>query len=399
LNERLKNRFEEAALKFSLTDEQSLLRDSVRRFVSEEHDLNRQQEALRRDARFSDAHWNMFAELGWLYLMVPESAGGLGGSAEDAAVIAEELGRGLVGAPFLSTAILGAALLGAGEPTPQRNELLSGLMEGRCRLALALEESASRYEVDAISTAAQASGDDEIVLNGQKVLVQDGADADAFIVSAIASSRGGGISHLALYVVPSSAAGVEIRRYRTIDGRWAADVSLNNVHLPSSALLIPSNRAREVLERALDHARIILASEALGAMEGALAMTADYLKGRTQFGRALASYQSLQHRLSDMFVKVENARSMLYRGLSMLDAEPDQRAAAVSATMVTINQAAEFVGSQAIQLHGGMGMAEEYPIGHFYKRLRVIGKSYGDLSWHMNRYTQMTPMVEMQGAA
>jgi alkylation response protein AidB-like acyl-CoA dehydrogenase len=385
-------------LEFSLTDEQSLLRDSVRRFVSEEHDLNRQQEVLRKGSRFSASHWNLFAELGWLYLMVPEAAGGLGGSAEDAAVIAEELGRALVDAPFLSTAVLGAELLGAGESTPQRSELLGGLMEGRCRLALALEESASRYEVNAISTAASISGNDEVILNGQKILVQDGADADVFIVSAIVSASDG-VGRLALYVVPSSAAGVEIRRYRTIDGRWAADVNLNDVRLPNTALLIPSDRAREALERALDLARIILASEALGAMEGALAMTADYLKGRTQFGRALASFQSLQHRLADMFVKVENARSMLYRGLSMLDAEPNQRAAAISATMVTINQAAEFVGSQAIQLHGGMGMAEEYPIGHFYKRLRVIGKSYGDLSWHMKRYTQIAPTIDMQGAA
>ncbi|WP_414475577.1 acyl-CoA dehydrogenase family protein [Microvirga sp. M2] len=385
-------------MEFSLTDEQNLLRDSVKRFVSEEHDLNKQQEIFRTDPRFSAAHWSMFAELGWLCLIVPEQAGGLGGSAEDAAVIAEELGRGLVGAPFLSTGILGAELISQGEPTSRRDELLGAIMEGKRRLALALEESASRYGMDTISTTAQVSRSGEIVLNGQKILVQDGADADAYIVSAIEASPDGS-RNLALYIVPIDAEGVEIRRYRMIDGRWAADVKLTSVHLPSSALLIPSDRASDVLERALDHARIILASEALGAMEGALEMTADYLKGRTQFGRALASFQSLQHRLSDMFVKVENARSMLYRGLSMLDADPQQRAAAVSATMITFNQASEFVGSQAIQLHGGMGMAEEYPIGHFYKRLRVIGKSYGDLSWHMNRYTQTTRMSEIQGAA
>ena len=384
-------------MEFALSEEQSLLRDSVRRFVADAHGLERARALAETEAGFSRDHWASFAELGWLALMVPEADGGLGGSPEDAAIVMEELGRGLVAAPYLSTAVLGARLIAESE-LGRKAELLEQLIAGGLLIALACEESQARYDPARIKTTARRDPSGGYLISGRKIMVLDGASADAFVVSA-RLVHGDGSSGIGLFWLPADMPGLEIRRYRTIDGRRAADLGFDQLRLPGDAALADSTRSLALLAEALDQARLMLAAEAIGGMQAAIDLTAEYLRTRSQFGRTLSTFQVLTHRLSDMFVKLENSRSMLFRGLAMLNAPEQARAAAVSASMIAIIQAGEWVTGQAIQLHGGIGMADETAVGHYYKRLRAIGKTYGDLSWHMNRYLRLANENSAQGAA
>lgn len=369
---------------FSLTDEQRLLRDSVARFVAGDHDFQklRTQPA---DDGLRSGYWQTFTELGWLALAVPEEEGGLGATLEDAALVFEELGKGLVDAPLLSQAILPAFVIAQGRDFAGRSDLLAGIAGGERRVALALEESASRYDPAVVATALEADSAGGMRLRGRKIVVQDGASADSFLVSTRLPGDGGN-GPIALVLVPADAEGVEVRRYRLIDGRHAADVGFDNVRLSRDSIVVPADDALSVLRETVNRASVLLAAEALGVMEAAMEITASYLRTRQQFKRPLSDFQVLTHRLAEMFVKVENSRSMVLRGLSAMTGPVDERDAAISATMVAVIQAGEFIGANSVQLHGGVGMADENVIGHHYKRLRAIGKSYGDLHFHMNRY-------------
>jgi alkylation response protein AidB-like acyl-CoA dehydrogenase len=376
-------------VEFSPTDEQTSLRDSVGRFVAESHGFSQARAIAASDEGFCREHWSAFADLGWLSLMVSQDHGGIGASTEDAAIIMEEFGRGLVAAPFLSTAVLAVELIEKSADFQAKASVLEKIVSGESIVALACEEPQSRYELSAVSTSAHVQGNTAYVLTGRKIAVLDGSLANAFIVSARLSSgqTGGGIS---LFLVPADTPGLQIRKYRTIDGRRAANLNMNGIRLTGSALMTGPDTALEILSRAVDRALVLLAAEALGAMSAAMDLTAAHLKTRRQFGRALASFQVLTHQLSNMFVKLENARSLVLRAISALDFAPSRRAAAVSATLIAVIQAGEFVGGQAIQLHGGIGMAEENAVGHYYKRLRAIGKTYGDQSFHIRRYLDLT---------
>jgi alkylation response protein AidB-like acyl-CoA dehydrogenase len=360
---------------FSLSDEQAMLKDSVTRFVGDLHGFDRARAHAAAEDGFSRADWTRFAELGWLMLMIPEAQGGIGGRLEDAAILMEGFGRGLVAAPYVSTAVVAARLLARAGSS---DDLLAEIASGHALVALATEEARSRYDLLHVESEALVA-DGGFILRGAKIVVPDGASADHFIVSARLSKA------IALFLVPADAAGLEVRRYRTIDGRRACDLAFADV--PATPLL---HDAAEALSRAVDDASLLLAAEAVGAMSAAIDLTADYLKTRQQFGRTLSKFQVLTHRVADMFVKLENARSMLLRGLAAADAPAEMRAAAVSATMVTIIQAGEFVCGQAIQLHGGIGMADENAVGHYYKRLRAIARTYGDLDFHRQRHLRLT---------
>lgn len=369
---------------FSLSDQQKLLRESVSRFVADECDFHKLRlqpptNGLRPD------HWQTFAELGWLGLMIPEEDGGLGGSLEDASVVFEELGKGLVDSPLLSTAVLAVHVVTESEGFERRAALLEDIMAGRQRVALAIEEANSRYDLALASATAETNGSGKFRLRGRKIAVLDGASADSFLVSVRMPLDGGKVG-IGILLLPADTRGLELRRYRLIDGRHAADLGLDGVEVPRDHLVVPPEQGLEVLRDTVNRASILIAAEALGAMDAAVALTATYLETRQQFRRPLSAFQVLTHRLSDMFIQAENARSMVLRGLSAMNGPAKERDAAISATMVAVIKAGEFVGSNAIQLHGGVGMADENVIGHYYKRLRSIGKSYGDLHFHMERY-------------
>jgi alkylation response protein AidB-like acyl-CoA dehydrogenase len=370
---------------FNLSDEQQMLRDAASRFVREQYGF----EARRRwvaAAGWSPERWARYADMGWLALSVPEELGGLGCGFIETAIVAEELGRALALEPFIGCAVLAARLIEKADApafVACRGELLEGLAAGTRRVVLAHSEAASRFELDRVSTLARVEGSG-FVLDGVKMMVPAAAGADRLIVSARVEGEAG--PALALFLVPHDAA--LLHPYPLIDGTRAADVELRSVFVGAQARLSSPGAGLALLEEALDRAALAQVAEALGCMEAVLEMTSEYLKTRQQFGQPIGKFQALQHRMAEMFVEVQETRSILYRGIAHLDGAPAARRQAVSAAKVMLGSAGRFVGAQGIQLHGGIGVTDEYPIGHYYKRLLVLEKLYGDSDWHLDRFIQ-----------
>lgn len=367
---------------FNLTDEQQMLRDAVRRFVGEQYAFEARRRVLDSADGFSKQNWRTYAELGWIALGLPEDVGGLNCSFVETAIVMEEFGRVLAMEPYASSAILCARIVDVSGRSELREALLPALGEGKLLMALAHSEADSRYNLAAVgATTARAVGEG-YVLDGSKMLAFDSPSADQLIVSARLDSGFG------LFLVPRETAGVSLQPYPLIDDTRASDVEFKAVRLPASALLVEPQRALEVLEEAIDRTVLAQVAEALGAMEAVLDITNAYIKQRVQFGQPIGKFQALQHRMSEMFVEVQETRSILYRGMSLLDSAPAMRKRAISAAKVVASNAAKFVGAQGIQLHGGIGMTEEYAVGHYYKKLIAFEKRYGDTEFHVGRYLQ-----------
>lgn len=365
---------------FNLSDEQQMLRDSANRFVREEYGFEFRRALAKTNTGYSAAHWKTYAELGWLALGLPEDVGGLGCHFSDTAILMEELGHGLALEPFVSTAVLCARILDRCENAQARSDLLSEIATGDLILALAHDEPAHRFDVARADVQARREGGG-FVLDGVKILVVDGQAADRFIVTAtVAGDRAP-----SLFVVPRDAQGASLEVYPLIDGGRGADLRLKNVACPVTALLAGPQRATDILEEALDAATVAHIAEAIGAMDAVMAITAEYIKTRVQFGQPIGKFQALQHRMSEMFVETEKSRSSLFRAIAYLDAEPAVRKAAISSAKVAVAGAGKFVGGQGIQLHGGIGMTEEYSVGHYFKKLVVFEKLHGDSDWHLAR--------------
>ena len=368
-------------MNFDFSENQILLRDGARRFISERYDFEARRKRLDAAQGSDRQMWAQFAEMGWLAMLAPEEVGGLGWSITEAAILAQEFGRGLVAEPFLEASVLVTRILMLAE-NPGGNALLAGIIDSEQLVAPALMEAQSRYDFSQVTTQMNMQ-DQEIIVSGRKLLVAGGDAADYFIVSAIAGEK------LVLLLVPANAAGVKREAYPALDGSWLCDVTFDAVRLPADALLAGENRVVEILTRASDEASMVAGAEALGCMDRILEMTAEYLHTRKQFGQPLADFQVLQHRMADLFVEAEMARSALHSGLSMLGANEIGRAAAVSAARVRIDQAAHKIGNQGIHLHGGMGMTIEYPIGHYHRRLLVLARTFGDTDFHFERYLKL----------
>ena len=367
---------------FNLTDEQQMLRESASRFVREQYGF----EARRKwaaDAGWSRERWGQYAEMGWLSLSIPEALGGLGCSFVETALVAEELGRGIALEPFVGCAVLAARLIeraDAPDFDPQREALLAGIADGSAITLLAHSEPGSRFELDSVKAQARAT-ETGWVLEGTKMMVPGAPSAAHFIVSARLQGQG-----IGLFLVHREA--VVLDAYPLIDGTHAADLELHGVAVGKDALLAAPGTALPLLEEAMDRASLAQVAEALGCMEAVLALTSDYLKTRQQFGQPIGKFQALQHRMSEMFVEVQETRSILYRGIAHLDDAPAARKQAVSAAKVMLGSAGRFVGGQGIQLHGGIGVTDEYQVGHYYKRLLALEKLYGDSDWHLDRFIQ-----------
>jgi alkylation response protein AidB-like acyl-CoA dehydrogenase len=374
---------------FNLSDEQQMLRDAASRYVRERYGFEaRRQRAAQADA--GSDHWAAYAEMGWLALAVPEADGGLGCGFVETALVAEELGRGLVLEPYIACAVLAARLLERADApafAQRRAQALADLAAGSMQIAVAHSEPDSRFELDAPGTTARAEGSGH-VLDGTKLMVPAAATAGAFIVSARLDDEIAD-GEVALFLVPRDA--VTLHAYPLIDGTRAADVALRGVFVPADARLSAPGSGPTLLDEALDRAALAQVAEGLGCMEAVLAITNDYLKTRQQFGQPIGRFQALQHRMAEMFVDVQETRSILLRGIASLDAEPAARRRAVSAAKAMLGSAGRFVGGQGIQLHGGIGLTDEHPIGHYYKRLLVLEKLYGDSEWHLSRFIEAQP--------
>ena len=354
---------------FTLSSEQELLRDGLNKFLSSRYDLERSRSVAKTGAGWQPEVWRAFAEeLGILGAPLPESAGGSGGGPVESMVIAEELGRALVTEPFVDTVVVAGGLLArAGGETAQA--VLAEIAEGTAVVAVSLDPLAASAVRDA----------DGWVLSGAPAVVLNAPIATHLL---IAARTGDGVG---LFLTDAD---VPKHAYRTIDDRRAADLSLDGLHLPAAALI--DGDAQSSVEQARDEGAAAVCAEAVGAMRRVLADTVDYCKQRQQFGQPIGGFQVLQHRMVDMYMELEQAVSAVFLAVLNLDAEARTRARAVSAAKATVGRAARFIGQQAVQLHGGMGMTEELAIGHYFKRLTAVQYEYGSTDQHRTRYAELS---------
>jgi pimeloyl-CoA dehydrogenase small subunit len=371
---------------FDFTEEQRLLKESVDRFISDRYEFEQRKTFAKNDTGYARENWKQFAELGLLAIPFAEEHGGFGGGPIETMIVMEAFGRGLVLEPYFSTVVLGGGLLRSGGSDAQRDELIPKIASGDLRLAFAHGERQSRYDLADVETRAKKSGSG-YVLEGEKSLVLNGDSADTLIVSARVSGgqrdRGG----IGLFLVDGNGKGVSRRGYPTQDGLRAAEISLSGVEVPAERVL--GDDALPIIERVVDEAIAALAAEAVGAMTEMHALTVDYLKTRKQFGVAIGAFQALQHRAVDMFVALEQARSMAMFA-TMMSAEDDAevRSRAISAAKVQIGRSAKIVGHGAIQLHGGVGMTMELKVGHYFKRATMIDVMFGDADYHLAKLAE-----------
>jgi alkylation response protein AidB-like acyl-CoA dehydrogenase len=367
---------------FNFTQEQQQFSDALRRWVEKDYGFEQRNKIIHSDQGVSDKAWAMLTKLGMTALPVPEAQGGFNGSAVDMMVVMQELGRGIVVEPYFAT-VLGAEFLKLGGG---QDALLEQVAAGELKLACALGEKQSRHDLFDIATAAKASGDG-YVINGTKTVVIHGAQAGMLIVSARTGGAQRDTAGISLFVVPADAAGVSRRDYRTIDGQRAADITFAGVKLPSSALLGKAGDGWDVLDACVDYGAALLCAEAVGAMEALNSATLEYLKTRQQFGVPIGKFQALQHRMAEMYMQMEQARSMAtLAAVKVATADAQERRRTVSAAKARVGQAMKFVGQQAVQLHGGMGVTNELPAAHHFKRLSMIELTLGDTDHHLARF-------------
>jgi alkylation response protein AidB-like acyl-CoA dehydrogenase len=374
---------------FTFKDEQLQFADALKRWVARDYSFEARRAIIRSKAGVSDAAWSTLAELGMTALPVPEEQGGFAGSAVDMFVVMRELGRGLVVEPYFAT-MFGAEFLKLGGG---HAGLLEHVASGELKLACALGERQSRHDMRNIATTCTRERDDYLI-DGEKKVVLHGAQAGALIVSC--RGEDGGIS---LFVVPPGTPGVTVTDYRTLDGQRAADIRFDKVRVAASALVGKAGDGEEVLDAALDYGAGLLCFEALGAMEAVFDATLDYLKTRQQFGVQIGKFQALQHRMADMYIHLEQARSMaLLAAVKLGCADATERRRCVSAAKYRVGQAARFVGQQAVQLHGGMGVTDELPAAHYFKRLSFIELTLGDSGHHLARFIAQPGFAMAEGA-
>lgn len=378
---------------FDLSEEQRLLKDSVDGLLVSSYDFEQRKKYAAEKDGWSRAVWGKLAEQGLLGLPFAEADGGFGGGAVETMIVMEALGRALVLEPYLATVVLGGGFLRHGGSAAQKAAILPGVIEGSKTLAFAQLEKNSRYDLADVTTTAKKKGAG-YVIDGEKFVVLNGASADTLIVSARTAGGQRDRDGIGVFLVPASAKGVAIKGYPTQDGQRAADITFSGVEVGAEAALGDPAKGLALIERVVDEARIALCAEAVGAMDESLKTTVEYLKTRKQFGVAIGTFQTLQHRAADMFVFLEQARSMaLLATMAATFENADERANAVAAAKVQIGKSLKFVGQQAIQLHGGIGMTMEARIGHYFKRLTMIEATFGDTDFHLRRVSEQGGLI------
>jgi alkylation response protein AidB-like acyl-CoA dehydrogenase len=367
---------------FNFSEEQSMLKDGVDRYLQQEYGFEARQRIAASEEGFSRERWRDYAELGWLGLTMPEDVGGLGCSFVETAIVMEAFGRAMVLEPIVQTALLCATLLERGDVKQTREALLPSVIEGKVLLSLADSEAGSRYKVGCHGQTHARKTASGYLISGAKTLVVAGASADHLLVTAQIEGmpQGAGV-----FLVERRAAGVACRPYRLLDGSRAADIDLRNVEVGPDALILGPERAQAALMHATELAILASVAESLGMMEAVMAITSEYIKCRSQFGQPIGKFQALQHRMAEMFVATQEARSMLYCGIAHLERPPAERSRVISAAKAVAGRANRFVCAQGIQLHGGMGLTEEYPVGHYFRKMTMMEKMFGDVDFHLGR--------------
>ncbi|MBT6275489.1 MAG: pimeloyl-CoA dehydrogenase small subunit [Chromatiales bacterium] len=369
------------------TDEQRLLGESAERFFGDNYDLPKRRERTATKRGFDEALWQEMGELGWLALRLPERLDGFGAGMVECVVVMEAAGKSLAAEPLLNNAVIAATALDASGSDD--TEFAQGIASGECTVALAYAEPRSRYSLQRVATSAVAD-DGTYTLSGTKSVVSFGGSANKLIVSARTSGKLADAAGITLFWVDADATGISIRDYPTVDGLRAADISFDNVKVDATNVLGAADDGLRVLNQIVDEAIIAVCAEAVGALQHLHEATLEYVKTRKQFGLPIAKFQVIQHRLVDMYVALELARSMtLLAAAGMGSANAQERARLASTAKVKVGEAIRLVGQDAVQLHGGMGMTDELDVSHYFKRVTMIDASFGDVDHHLRRLTTL----------
>lgn len=374
---------------FSLAEERRLLQDTIRRFLAREYTFDKRRARVASAEGFSRETWQEFARLGLIGIAMREADGGMGGDAFDTLIVMEAFGRALVTEPYLATVVLGAGILADAGNDSQRAQWLPAVSEGTKLLAFAHPEPDSRYAESYVATRAAKEGA-SWRLDGAKSVVLNAQSADGIVVSARTSGEPGDRDGISLFLVDPKAKGVSLRGYATQDGGRAAELQLQGVVVQDDARLGEAGKAMDAIQAALDRANAALCAEALGIIDALNEATLEYLKTRKQFGQPIGRFQALQHRMAEMTIKAVEARSMaILAAHAMRLADANERTRRVSAAKAFVGQAARFVGQQAIQMHGAIGVTDELVVSHWFKRLTMINATFGDADHHLGRVSDL----------
>ncbi len=373
---------------FDLSEEQRLLKDSVDRLMADRYGFENRQRYAKEPEGWSRELWSAYAELGLLALPFDEAQGGFGGGPVETMTIMEAFGRSAALEPYLATVILGGGLLQHGGSEEQKTAYLPQVATGDLRLAFAHTERQSRYDLFDVGSTGRPDGG-SFILDGRKSVVLHGDSASKILVTARVAGSRRDRDGIGLFLVDANAPGLSRRGYPTQDGQRAAEVTLEGVRVDVDNVIGDPEGAFPVIERVTDVAIAALAAEAIGAMDEMLKLTVDYLKTRRQFDTTIGSFQVLQHRSSEMFIALEQGRSMaMFAAMMAQDENAQERRKAISAAKVQIGRSGRFVGQQAVQLHGGVGMTMEYKVGHLFKRVTMIDTLFGDADHHLSRLAE-----------
>jgi alkylation response protein AidB-like acyl-CoA dehydrogenase len=375
---------------FEFSDEQRQLREAVEGFTAKEYSFDRLRAIKRSGAGWDPAVWRGLAELGVTALLVPASLGGLGHGATETLALMDACGPSLMLEPILTSAIVATALLRQFEADPRAAGLMRAMAAGERIAALAHFEPESHFDTAWVGTRAADAGGG-FRLDGRKAVVAHAGIADVLLVSARSAGAAGDREGVSLFVVPRSAPGLTLTEYLTVDGQRAAELQLDGVRVPEEGRLGEPGHALAAIEAALDVGLAAVCAEAVSIMQALVRATVEYLNTRQQFGQPIGRFQALQHRVADMAVQLEQARSMSYlAAMRCTSPDPSERRRALSAAKVVVAEAARFVGQQSVQLHGGMGMTDEFKVSHWFKRLTAIEILFGDADFHLQRYASST---------
>src|SRR6201981_3419276 len=383
---------------FDLSEEQRLLKESVDGLLGSSYDFDQRKKYMAEQGGWSKRVWSKLAEQGLLGLPFSEDDGGFGAGAVETMIVMEALGKALVLEPYLPTVVIGGGFLRRGGSAEQKAAHIPSIIDGSKTFAFAQLEKNSRYDLSDVTTSAKKKGNGWVI-DGEKFVALNGENADTLIVTARTKGGQRDKAGIGVFLVPADAKGVTKKAYPTQDGLHAADITFTGVEVGADAVIGDPEDGLPLIERVVDDARTALCAEAVGLMDESLKTTVEYLKTRKQFGVAIGTFQSLQHRAADMFVALEQARSMSMFATMAADFDAAKEpATAVAAAKVQIGKSGKFIGQQSIQLHGGIGMTQEAKIGHYFKRLTMIENTFGDTDYHMRRVSEAGGVMERKPA-
>ena len=376
-------------MNFEYNEEQTLLDNMVTSFVRDNYDWDTRCSIVETESGWKEENWKQFAELGLLGVPFDESHGGLGGQATDVMIVMEQFGKGLVVEPYMSSIILAGGLISKLGSDNQKNSIIPEIISGNQRYVLAYAEPQSRFDLFDVKCSASLDGD-SYVINGFKSVVFGASMATHLIISARTSGDQRSKSGITLFIVDIKSEGITLQNYPTIDEYRASEVVIENLKVSKDNILGSIDDSYETIEEQIDLSTIAVCSEAVGILQVLKDSTNDYCKNRKQFGQPIGANQVIKHRLVDMMIEYEQAKSILYMAVTADLSNPYERRKAASAAKARIGKAIKFVGENAIQLHGGMGVVDEYMISHFFKRATMIGILFGNVDFHMKRYIELT---------